>query len=169
MGLLGKFLLYSAATYIIDGVLRPASVAAQARLAAQARGKPLLNVGAGTAGASMRVRLLGPTDWGDSNCDLDIDNRSPVRSTPIVHCDLHGLPYHDKEFGAVVATHVLEHVDDPQKALAELHRVADEVFIVVPRWWAVHTWVHPGHQWYIRDEQEIRSGSMMPLWRAERS
>lgn len=160
MKLLGWLLAYAAGAYVVDVVWRPAKVAKLARAAAAARGKPLLNVGAGTEGSSARVALLGPTGWGDANCDLNSDNRSQARSTPVAHCDAHRLPYRDKEFGAVIASHILEHVDDPKAALAELRRVADEVFVVVPKWWAPHTWLHPGHQWYIRDD-----GSMVPLWR----
>ncbi len=37
--------------------------------------------------------------------------------------DLHSLPYDDASFDAVLANHVLEHVADDARALAEIHRV----------------------------------------------
>lgn len=156
-----KILLgYAAVAYIADVVIRPAAVARMARMAARCRKKPLLNVGCGTAGSSLRVALLGPTRWGDVNCDVAAKNACDA-SSKTCHCDIHNLPYGDKQFGAVIASHVLEHVDDPCRALAELRRVADEVFVIVPAWWAPHTWLHPGHQWFVDDR-----GSLTPLWRA---
>lgn len=43
------------------------------------------------------------------------------------------LPFSDKSFDAVLCSEVLEHVDDPNRAVAELKRVArDSVIITVP-------------------------------------
>jgi len=151
-------LIYAAAAYLIDVVLRPESIAGRARLAASRRGKPLLNVGCGLPGSSLRVALLGPTGWGDTNCDIASSSSCDL-SVRTCFCDITSLPWGDKEFGAVIASHVLEHVEDPQLALNELHRVADEVFVITPAWWAPHTWVHPGHRWYIRAD-----GTSTRLW-----
>jgi SAM-dependent methyltransferase len=131
-------------TYVVDVVLTPSLVAKAARRAAGR--KPVLNVGAGTPGSSLRALLLGPTLWGDENCDLN----GPCAD--ISFCDAHRLPYPDKTFGAVVASHVVEHVRRPDVVLRELHRVADRVFVITPKWWAAHTWLHPGHLWYRRDD-----------------
>ena len=139
---------YAASAYILDGILRPAWVARRAREAARRRGKPLLNVGAGTAETSFRAALLGPTAWGDVNCDIAATS-AHCADASVCWCDATRLFYPDKHFGAVIATHVLEHLDDPDAALAEWSRVADEVFVVVPAWWAPHTWLHPGHKWYL--------------------
>ena len=40
-----------------------------------------------------------------------------------VFCDAHDLPFADASFDAVVSTAVLEHVADPYRAMAEIHRV----------------------------------------------
>jgi SAM-dependent methyltransferase len=40
-----------------------------------------------------------------------------------VHCDITDLRFEDDAFDVVVCSHVLEHVRDDRKALAELHRV----------------------------------------------
>lgn len=74
------------------------------------------------------------------------------------HGDIQNIPYPDKYFGAVIASHVVEHVDDPDKALAEMHRVADRVYNIVPQFWAPHTWFYPDHKWFISDAGKI------PLW-----
>jgi ubiquinone/menaquinone biosynthesis C-methylase UbiE len=144
-------IIYSLGAYVVDVVLRPELVARQARQAAGRLGKPLLNVGAGTPGSSLRVAVLGPTAWGDVNTDL-AERRlwSPHAGREVRHGDVQALPFRDKQFGAVIASHVLEHVPDPRRALSELRRVADEVYVICPRWWAPHTWLHPGHRWYLR-------------------
>lgn len=142
---------YCVCAYVADVVLRPIVVSQRARRAARARGKRLLNVGSGTAGTSLRVALFGPTDWGDVNCDLGEKGAWDGRRRRCA-CDVHRLPFRDREFGAVIASHVLEHVDDPAQALRELHRVADRVYVVTPRWWAPHTWFYDDHQWYRRDD-----------------
>jgi ubiquinone/menaquinone biosynthesis C-methylase UbiE len=151
-------LVFAAVAYVLDVVVRPNEVARAARAAAIRRGKRLLNVGCGTPGSSMRVALLGPTAWGDVNCDVAAT--AACTSRDACTCDIMDLPWEDKAFGAVIASHVLEHVPDPTKAMRELERVADEVFVITPPWWAPHTWLHPGHRWYVRAD-----GSLMPLWR----
>jgi len=59
--------------------------------------------------------------------------------------------FRDGSIGAVLASHVLEHVPDPELALSEWRRVTGDsaaVVVVTPSWWAPHTWLHPGHRWY---------------------
>lgn len=143
--------LYALGAYAADVIIRPELVAVKARRAARRRGKPLLNVGAGTPGSSVRVAVFGPTRWGDVNTDLAGKGR-PVLGRPdrVFRADVEDLPFPDKSFGAAIASHVIEHVDDPKRAMQELRRVADEVFVVVPKWWAPHTWMHPGHKWFVR-------------------
>lgn len=141
-------------TYVADVLVRPARVAQEARRAAGR--KPLLNVGAGTGGSSVRAAIWGPTSWGDVNCDLN----GPCGK--IGFCDAHALPYGNKIFGALIASHVVEHVTDPMKVLREFHRVADRVFVICPRWWAAHTWLHLGHRWYQRSD-----GTFMRLWQGQ--
>ena len=113
---------YAAVAYVYDVLLRPATAAA----------------------------VMGPTRWGDVNCDVAARREVSCAQQNVCYCDAHSLPYPDKHFGAVIASHVIEHVDDPVAALRELHRVADEVFVLTPLWWCPHTWLHPGHQWYRR-------------------
>jgi SAM-dependent methyltransferase len=128
--------LYTAATYTADVLFRPAVIAARARTAANRRNKPLLNIGAGTRRSSLRAALLGPTLWGDVNIDIAAPRAEPTPDT-VVYGDAHDLSeWPDKHFGAVVASHVLEHLEDPAGALEEWRRVADEVFVIVPKAWA---------------------------------
>lgn len=154
--------LWGVGAYCLDVLLRPSMVADEARRAARARRKPLLNVGCGTSQSSLRAALFGPTLWGDINCDIAAKGEWRLGDRQPCYGDIHQLPFPDKYFGAVIASHVVEHVDDPHRAMRELHRVADSVFVIVPKWWAPHTWLHPGHQWFFDD-----NGQRLGLWAPE--
>jgi len=127
--------------------------------------KPLLNLGAGTEGSSLRAALLGPTLWGDVNLDIAAPDAAMCGPDQVCWGDAHTLPYPDKHFGSAILSHVLEHVDDPREVMAEVQRVTEgQIFVIVPKWWAPHTWHHPGHQWYIDDDGDIH-----PLWRRDQN
>lgn len=51
---------------------------------------------------------------------------------PFAVVDIHRLPYPDHSFDFVFCSHVLEHLDDPGKAIRELQRVARAGYIEVP-------------------------------------
>jgi len=137
-----------------------------ARRHARKRKKPLLNIGAGTN----RTALFGSTLYGDVNCDLsgrkDISHGT---SGVVTYADAQDLSdFKDGEFGAVLASHILEHLPDPQKAISEWLRVTDgnpqSLFIVTPSWWALHTIAHPGHLWYATDNAGgTRGGQLIKL------
>ena len=45
----------------------------------------------------------------------------------------------------VFASHVLEHVDDPEKVLRELNRVG-RAYVVLPVSWSIANWANPKHK-----------------------
>ena len=102
-------------------------------------GKPLLNAGCG------ELRAIGgfPRAIYESDVNLDVVPRAVPRFTM---ASIEDIPYSDKHFGSVFCCHALEHVDNLDSALSELHRVADEVFIIVPKPVWMTTWVWPGHR-----------------------
>lgn len=157
------FACYSAACWVHDVWWRPRATASAARASANRRGKPLLNMGAGTAGSSVRVFLMGPTHWGDVNLDIAAP-RGADAPDRVTYGDVHSIPYPDGHFGAAIASHLLEHVDDPQLALRELQRVADEVYVIVPKWWCPHTWTQLGHKWFITNDGRCA----VSLWQRHR-
>ena len=113
-----------------------------ARDAAIRRGKPLLVIG----------EPMGEYPCGDVTVDLAPTSKCPVYLQADVQ-DLATIP--SGQFGAAFASHVLEHVARPDLALAELHRVADEVVIAWPRAWRLATWLVPGHRWLVvRDSSQ---------------
>ena len=65
------------------------------------------------------------------------------------------LPFGDKQFGAAFLSHVLEHLDNWQFALAEASRVADYVVVVLPHPGYFAGWLWPEHrQHFLRDDIE---------------
>lgn len=157
---------WAGVAYVADVLVRPMEAADEARAFARRVGKPLLNVGAGTPGTSLRSAVLGPTLWGDINVDIAAARDVPHGPSAVSYGDAEALPFADKSFGAVIASHVVEHTERPAAVLAELERVADRSFIIVPRWWAAHTWAHPGHRWFITDEDARGERVFHPLFSA---
>jgi len=154
LGLVGA---YCGVAYGYDVLYKPHKIAKQARKTADINNKPLLNIGAGTPKTSLRTYLFGPTLWGDVN--MDIAGKGPCTPENVCYGDIGKIPYPDKYFGAVIASHVVEHIPNPQKAMAEMHRVADKVYAITPVWWAPHTWIYWDHKWYRKE-----NGTFMPLW-----
>lgn len=104
----------------------------RARKYADALGKPVLNYA---------CKL---TSWGDVNCDV------VPRSVPnfvLVSPDSQRLPFEDKQFGATLAFHCLEHHVNPMWILQELNRVSEAVFIITPKPWWLGCWLAPEHKW----------------------
>lgn len=117
--------------HVIDyEVIRP-NIARQAREYADSVGKPMINVG------------CGQTDWGDINVDIEPQN---VRNFIQLDVGQH-MPFADKQFGALLASHVLEHLEDPDTAFNEWCRIANRVYIAVPSLWNGWGWLTPQHKW----------------------
>lgn len=97
------------------------------------RRKPLLVVG----------NPRGRHPCGDVNVDIKPSGECPN----MIKADAHDLSmFGNKEFGAVYMSHVIEHLDDPERALYELMRVADVVVLVYPFFWSFDTLLVPGHK-----------------------
>jgi len=151
----GALAMFGAVTYVMDVPLRRNAAARAAREYATRRGLPLLNIGAGTG----HTALFGKTLYGDYNVDIG-GRRDVPHGTPgmVTYADAQDLrEFATGSVGAVLASHVLEHLSCPEQALREWVRVAGgdraALFIVTPQWWAPHTWLHPGHIWYFSDGQ----------------
>ena len=85
-------------------------------------------------------------------------------------CDAHDIPFADGSFDAVIAQAVLEHVVDPHRCVAEIHRVLNAqgvVYAETPFMQQVHAgrydfarFTHLGHRRLFRMFQEIDSGAV---------
>jgi len=112
--------------YFFDVTVREWMVANKARRRAKELGKPLLNIGSGTKGSC----LTGPKLRGDINCDLAASKSVPCGPGTICHCDAQDLSqFEDKQFSVALIINTLGYVPNKKKALAEMHRVADEVIV----------------------------------------
>lgn len=113
----------------------------QAKQAARRSGKPLLN-----AGCKRRYTHL-------SDVNLDI---APRNVPHFVRGDVQSMTmFADKQFGAAYAAHLLEHVGDPDAALRELHRVAENVFIITPLLIYPWSWLHREHKWVLWGSKKV--------------
>ncbi len=87
-----------------------------------------------------------------------------------VVCDAHSLPFEDGCFDAVVVQAVLEHVVDPIRCVAEIHRVLNQngiVYSETPFIQQVHLgrydftrFTHLGHRRLFRSFTEVSSGAV---------
>jgi len=126
----GGLFYFDVAHFIDYEVVRP-FVARLAREYADRVGKPMINVG------------CGETDWGDVNVDIVLRS---VKGFMQLDASKH-MPFKDKEFGSLLASHVLEHLEYPDGALDEWHRIADRVFVLVPSPWNAWSWLTPEHKY----------------------
>lgn len=112
-----------------------------AKKAARKAGKPLLNAGCGSKF----------TDVSDVNLDI-----VPREVPHFVNGDIQKLSlFEDKQFGAVYASHVVEHVEDVDTALQELDRVAETVYVITPFPLWPSAWIYPGHKWILWKRKRI--------------
>jgi SAM-dependent methyltransferase len=90
-------------------------------------GALVLDVGSGDSPNPRADILFDRLIGADHRCGNKV-----VIDRPSVFGDAHGLPFKDKSFDYVIASHVLEHMSDPQLFISELQRVAYAGYIEVP-------------------------------------
>src|SRR5712664_1444236 len=84
-------------------------------------------------------------------CDRLIDDNTErgggiVADRPIVEADAQALPFADQSFDYVICAQVLEHVEDPERMLRELMRVARRGYIETPSEIAERLYGWPFHR-----------------------
>jgi len=115
------------------------------------RNKPLLVAG-GPWGARRTRHLVKVPAHGEGNVCLDIDRNAIDGHPNGVIANITHIPFSDKSFGAAFASHLLEHLpstDEAKKALAELNRIAEAVFIAYPSRQSIAGWVIPEHHLWV--------------------
>ncbi len=99
-------------------------------------------VGNGSLSIALDSILQGPVDYHaiDTSAEMLVQAKSMMQHAglrpQLIQADVLSLPYDDHSFDVVMAAHVLEHLPDPQRALAEMVRVlrpGGMVFICVTR------------------------------------
>jgi hypothetical protein len=114
-------------------------------------GKPLLVAG-GPWGSYRIRRWLRMPAHGFGNVCLDIERRAFEGHPCGIVADVTQIPFRDKAFGAVFASHLLEHlpsISAAERAVDELNRVAEAVYIVCPSRQSVWAWLHSGHHLWV--------------------
>jgi len=72
-----------------------------------------------------------------------------VDERPFVMCDIQALPFRDKVFDYVLCSHLLEHVEDPEKAVKELTRVGKRGRVETPSKLMETVYGWPFHRWRV--------------------
>ena len=104
-------------------------------IAGELQGLEILDVGCGTG---FLIGHLQQTTHGKhfSGVDIIIDQETKNRYPDVAfhEAKIENLPFEDRSFDTVICTHVLEHVLDIRRAVAELRRVCRQrLIIVVPK------------------------------------
>ncbi len=110
------------------------SAACIARINDMILGDSVCDVGCGTGALLTRIRAAHPHLQRMAGVDFVIDDAASIDGVEYVAAKIEALPFSDGEFDTVICTHVIEHVLEYQKAIAELRRIARKrLVIVVPR------------------------------------
>lgn len=101
-----------------------------------------------------KILNLGCKNFWVSDPDYKIINIDVVpRKVPNFQlADVRNLPFPDKSFDCLLASHLLEHlpITDVPKAMGEMRRVVKDpkrIYIVLPSAWFPQTHLHPTHHW----------------------
>lgn len=78
--------------------------------------------------------------------------RGLVIDRPLVIADIEVLPFTDKTFDYIIASHVLEHAHNPAKFLDEISRVGKRGYIGTPTSLSERVYDWSFHRWYVNLE-----------------
>ncbi len=96
-----------------------------------------------------------PNDAATIACDMSLDEdrhrtgRATQVDRPFVLCDASALPFRDGAVDFVIASHIGEHVDDPERFCRELSRVASSGYVETPSPLADYLLDEEYHQWRV--------------------
>ena len=74
---------------------------------------------------------------------------------PLFDADAADMPFADKVFDYAICSHVLEHVERPDRVIAELTRVAKAGYIEVPEAASAKIVDFPSHLWWVTLEDGV--------------
>lgn len=80
------------------------------------------------------------------------NNKKLVIDRPLVIGEVEHLPFRNKSFDYVIASHVLEHADNPSKFLDEISRVGKSGYIATPLPLQERVFNWPIHRWYVYNQ-----------------
>ncbi len=104
------------------------------RIISDSVGGSICDVGCGTGVLLKRLRQARRGEGHYTGVDFVVDDAAKLDGIDYVSAVVEALPFDDCTFDTVICTHVIEHVLDYRKAIAELRRVTKRrLIIVVPR------------------------------------
>jgi len=109
------------------------NIFARARQEANRLNLPLVNYGCQTSEPYIS----------QSDLNLDIIPRN-VPNFELIPPDGR-IPLPDNS-AVIFASHVLEHVNNPDKVLEDMTRVGP-TYLALPKWWNIQNWISPRHKW----------------------
>jgi len=80
---------------------------------------------------------------------IGIDVSPDSAADHIWNLDYYPWPLESAQFDRIHMSHIIEHLDDPMRAMAEVHRVATDgadVFVVTPHFSSHNSYVDPTHK-----------------------
>lgn len=106
----------------------------------------VLEIGSGNRPRKRSNVLCDRYPW--DNTERSAGDDIVLDARPFVIADAGHLPFKDKSFDYVIASHILEHVENPLRVAAELMRVARAGYIETPSelserlfGWSFHKWM----------------------------
>ena len=111
--------------------------------------------------------------WKYANVYTDVTDYSEYYKTKynnekrFIQCNVENTPFGDKEFDFVIASHILEHVDNPENFCKEMMRIGKRGYIEVPTplWDNLVDGPHfskYGHKWWITFDDDINEMVFKP-------
>jgi len=82
-------------------------------------------------------------------------NLKVLENQTFLEADGENLPFNDKEFDYVICSHVLEHVENPEKFLAEQFRVAKRGYMETPSLLGEALYARESHKWLVQEFNDI--------------
>ncbi len=150
-------MLLGGLAYIGVTQLYKEGVVQAAKVRAESIGGKILNVGATGLG-----NIISSTATIDGSVGCDISPEGDMD-----YCDISTqMPYADKEYDVVFASHVIEHVKPYEviRALSEFQRIGKKVVVVVPPPFMLAYYLAPQHQSQIRKKGNTLNIRNNPLY-----
>lgn len=113
----------------------------------------VLEIGSGNRPRKRSDVLCDRYPW--DNTERSGGDNIALDGRPFVVCDAATLPFKDKSFDYVIASHVLEHVEDPLGVVAELQRVANAGYIETPSELSERLFGWSFHKWMVHREGDV--------------
>ncbi|MCF8196961.1 MAG: methyltransferase domain-containing protein [Polynucleobacter sp.] len=98
---------------------------------------------------------------------IERNEQDLIRDRPLVLGLCEELPFKDKSFDFIIASHVLEHTDNPEKFLSELMRVGRAGYIETPEGWFEKMCAFTYHRLEVSADRDKLLIRKKPSWKPD--